>query len=55
LGWKLLSDSRGTVEARVVGWIVIPVMFIFSVRLVVLCFLRKEDDPFYADLEKHAD
>ena len=55
LGWKLLSDSRGTMEARVVGLIVIPLMFIFSVRLVVLCFLRKEGDPFYADLEKHAD
>ncbi len=55
IGWKLLTDTRGTIEARVVGWIIVPIAFGVCVRLVVLCFRKKEDDPFYAEVERDAE
>jgi hypothetical protein len=55
LGWKLLTDSRGSTEARIAGWIIVPIVFAVCVRLVVHCFRKKEADSFYAEVEKHAD
>ena len=55
LGYALLTNPRGTPEARLVAWILIPIFFGVCVRLVVLCFRKKEGDPFYVELEKHAD
>jgi hypothetical protein len=46
LGWKLMTDSRGSTEARIAGWIIVPIVFAVCVRLVVLCFRKKEYDPF---------
>ena len=48
-------DLRGSTEARIVGFIVIPTVLFVCGRLVLLCFRKKENDPMYAEIERNAD
>ena len=49
--WKLLTDSRGTTLAHMIGWVVIPIVLLVCARWMVHCIRRKEDDPSYSELK----